>query len=64
MAKHEPLNSAVWQVITASEVTRHYGVSRQAVCDACLRGWVTARKSGKTWLIDRKEAERRWSGKE
>ena len=38
-------------VITAQEAARLWGLSRNAVSDACRRGAVRARRSGNTWLL-------------
>lgn len=50
-------------VITATEAATLYGISVQAVRKACQQGWLPARKSGTTWLIDRADAEARWGKK-
>jgi uncharacterized protein (DUF433 family) len=49
------------QEISASEAARDYGISPQAVREACSMGLVSARKSGSTWLIKRLSAHQRWS---
>ena len=54
---------AIDKVMTPSEVTDRWGVQKPAVCEACRKGWVEARKAGKNWIIDRVSAENRW-GKE
>jgi uncharacterized protein (DUF433 family) len=46
--------------MTVTEIAAMYGVTPQAVREAALRGWIRARKSGATWLIQRRDAERRW----
>ncbi len=46
--------------MTASEVSRRYGISPQAVRLAAKTGSIHARKSGATWLIKKKDAEARW----
>ena len=38
-------------VITAQEAAQIWGLSRNAVSDACRRGAIPARKSGKVWLV-------------
>jgi hypothetical protein len=38
-------------VITAQEAAQIWGLSRNAVSDACRRGALRARKSGHTWLV-------------
>lgn len=38
-------------VITAQEAAEIWGLSRNAVSDACRRGALRARKSGQTWLV-------------
>ena len=38
-------------VITAQEAAQLWGLSRNAVSDACRRGALRARKSGQTWLL-------------
>jgi uncharacterized protein (DUF433 family) len=48
--------------MTVSEIAVIYGVSTQAVREACKEGWLPARKSGATWLIRHADAEDRWGG--
>jgi len=48
------------EVVTPSEVSDELGIKEDTVRDACQNGWITARKSGKTWLIRRRDAEKRW----
>lgn len=38
-------------VITAQEAATLWGLTRNAVSDACRRGALRARKSGQTWLV-------------
>lgn len=38
-------------VLTAQEAATLWGLSRNAVSDACRRGALRSRKSGQTWLI-------------
>ena len=38
-------------VITAQEAAQLWGLTRNAVSDACRRGALRARKSGQTWLL-------------
>jgi len=38
-------------IITAQEAAQIWGLSRNAVSDACRRGALRGRKSGKTWLV-------------
>ena len=38
-------------VRTAQEAAEIWGLSRNAVSDACRRGALRARKSGQTWLV-------------
>jgi hypothetical protein len=38
-------------VITAQEAAQLWGLSRNAVSDACRRGALRARQSGQTWLV-------------
>jgi hypothetical protein len=38
-------------VMTAQEAAQIWGLSRNAVSDACRRGALRGRKSGQTWLI-------------
>jgi hypothetical protein len=38
-------------VMTAQEAAQIWGLSRNAVSDACRRGALRGRKSGKTWLV-------------
>jgi len=42
-------------------VAREFGVDGSTVRRACINGWIPARKAdGRTWLIRRADAERRW----
>lgn len=50
--------------MTVSEVAKAYGISTQAVREACKEGWLPARKSGAAWLIRHSDAEERWGGRE
>ena len=38
-------------IMTAQEAAQIWGLSRNAVSDACRRGALRGRKSGKTWLV-------------
>jgi hypothetical protein len=38
-------------VLTAQEAAALWGLSRNAVSDACRRGALRGRKSGQTWLV-------------
>lgn len=38
-------------VITAAEAATLWRLSRNAITDACRRGVLPGRKSGKTWLV-------------
>jgi hypothetical protein len=38
-------------VVTAQEAARLWGLSRNAVSDACRRGALRSRRSGQTWLL-------------
>jgi excisionase family DNA binding protein len=49
------------QEMTVTEVAEAFGVSTRAVRQAATNGWVSARKSGSTWLIRRSDAEARWA---
>ncbi len=48
------------EVMTAKEIAEDYDIKEDTVRDACQHDWITARKSGTTWLILRKDAETRW----
>jgi len=47
-------------VMTVSEIAETYGVNQNTVNQACRMGWLPFRKSGKTLLITRRDAEARW----
>ena len=48
-------------VMTGGEVAAEFGVDGSTVRRACANGWIPARKAdGRTWLIRRSDAERRW----
>lgn len=38
-------------VITAQEAAQLWGLSRNAVSDACRRGALRGRRSGQTWIV-------------
>jgi excisionase family DNA binding protein len=46
--------------MTVSEAAQVYGISAQAIREACKEGWIPARKSGAAWLIRHADAEKRW----
>ena len=50
MHKNDDLDCLL-AVITAQEAAQLWGLSRNAVSDACRRGALRARKSGRTWLV-------------
>ena len=50
MHKNDDLD-CLTAVITAQEAAQLWGLSRNAVSDACRRGALRARKSGQTWLV-------------
>jgi hypothetical protein len=50
MHKNDDLD-CLFFVITAQEAAQLWGLSRNAVSDACRRGALRARRSGKTWLV-------------
>ena len=41
----------LFTVITAPEAAQLWGLSRNAVSDACRRGALRSRRSGKTWIV-------------
>lgn len=51
---------ALAEVMTAAEVQKEFGLAEATVRQAINRGTLTARKSGETWLVLRKDAEARW----
>lgn len=50
-------------VVTPKEIAEDFGIKEDTVRDAIEHGWLIARKSGATWLILRKHAEKRWAKK-
>ena len=50
MHKNDDLDCLL-AVITAQEAAQLWGLSRNAVSDACRRGALRARKSGRIWLV-------------
>jgi uncharacterized protein (DUF433 family) len=52
------------QDMTVTEISEEYGISPQAVREACKKEWIPARKSGSAWLIRRHVAEARWGTKD
>lgn len=44
-------NDCLTFVISAQEAAQIWGLSRNAVSDACRRGALRGRKSGNTWLV-------------
>jgi hypothetical protein len=51
MHKNEDLHDCLTAVLTAQEAAALWGLSRNTVSDACRRGALRGRKSGKTWLV-------------
>lgn len=51
MHKKHSSHTCLTSVITAQEAAQLWGLSRNAVSDACRRGALPARKSGRTWLV-------------
>ncbi len=51
MHKSEAGHDCLTAVLTAQEAATLWGLSRNAVSDACRRGALRGRKSGKTWLV-------------
>jgi hypothetical protein len=41
----------LYAVMTAQEAAQVWGLSRNAVSDACRRGTLRGRRSGQTWLV-------------
>lgn len=50
-------------VMTPQEIAQHYPISVDAVYQAIRHQRLTARQSGKTWLVLRRDAERLWGHK-
>lgn len=44
-------SDCLFAVITAQEAAQLWGLSRNAVSDACRRGALRSRRSGRTWLV-------------
>ncbi len=58
-----PEAAGAWElddVMTAAEVCEQYGLGLSTVRLAIRRHTITARKSGDTWLLLRRDAEARW----
>jgi hypothetical protein len=51
MHKNETWHDCLTAVVTAQEAATLWGLSRNTVSDACRRGALRGRKSGKTWLV-------------
>lgn len=51
MHKREDGHDCLTAVITVQEAAQLWDLSRNAVNDACQRGALRARHSGKTWLV-------------
>jgi hypothetical protein len=47
----EEWHDCLTAVMTAQEAAALWGLSRNAVSDACRRGALRGRKSGRTWLV-------------
>jgi excisionase family DNA binding protein len=58
MSENTVSMNAVNQVLTAPEAAAAKGVHRNSVLKAIRKGLLLARKSGKTWLIDRRSLDR------
>ena len=50
MHKNDGLD-CLFSVVTAQEAARLWGLSGNAVSDACPRGALRSRRPGKTWLV-------------
>ena len=55
MHKNGEEHDCLTAVITAQEAATLWGLSRNAVSDACRRGAERGHKSGKTWLVALKD---------
>jgi hypothetical protein len=51
MHNNEAKEDCLTAVLTAQEAATLWGLSRNAVSDACRRGALRGRKSGQTWLV-------------
>jgi hypothetical protein len=51
MHKSDDKYDCLMAVITVQEAASLWGLSRNAISDACRRGALRGRKSGKTWLV-------------
>mgnify|MGYP000010996034 FL=1 len=51
MHKNKGSHDCLTAVLTAQEAATLWGLSRNAVSDACRRGALRGRKSEKTWLV-------------
>ncbi len=51
MHKNEDLHDCLIAVLTAQEAAKQWGLTRNAISDACRRRALRARKSGQTWLV-------------
>lgn len=51
MHSNEAEHDCLTAVLTAQEAATLWGLSRNAVSDACRRGALRGRKSGQTWLV-------------
>jgi len=53
--------SALDAVVTTAEAAELFGAREDTIRDACQYGYIAARKSGKTWLMLKHDAAKRWS---
>jgi hypothetical protein len=51
MHSNEAKHNCLTAVMTAQEAATIWGLSRNAISDACRRGALRGRKSGQTWLV-------------
>lgn len=51
MHKNDDKHDCLTAVITVQEAASLWGLTRNAISDACRRGALRGRKSGKTWLV-------------
>jgi len=49
--------------MTVEEVAKTYGIQPGTVRRTIHKGWIKARKSGKSWLIKLSDAQNRWGDK-
>lgn len=61
--RRDAITRRLYDVMTVEEIAHTYGLEAGTVRVSIHRGYIHARKSGKSWLIHRDDARARWGKK-